>query len=659
MTEPNARFPHAMAPIQLGRLTVRNRIFVPAHTTNFGVDHLPSERHLAYHRERARGGVGAIIFESIRVQSNCLGRPQAVGGFTRDCIEPFSRLARAVQAEGAALLGQVIHLGRQVDGDFERTVSWGPSPVRWSATSAMPHAMTPDDMQTVIDGHVQTARNLIEAGLDGLEIQLGHGHLLQQFLSPLSNTRTDAFGGSLENRLRFPLAVVEAVRSALGPHACIGIRVSGDEFVEGGLHLDEVCAALAQLACAVPLDFVNVSHSAYHASYSLATQMADMAFDPQMFRHLPGAVRSALHAAGAPVPVLSVCRYDTLAEAEDMIARGQADMVGMARAHLAEPALVAKTLAGREDEIQPCIACNQGCAGMLEKNMPIRCVVNPRAGVEATWAEPAAVPTAQPLDVLVVGGGPAGLEAAWTAAARGHHVELWEAGDALGGQLQALQAMPSRARYLQLLEHQRRAVQRHGVTVRLGRRADAQAIVARRPDAVVLATGSLPVAPGLAGGGRVFGIEAALRDPVALGDAVAFADLTGEWASLSVVEHLADLGKRVTVYSPVAATFWRTTIYSTLATSRRLRDKGVRLAPLRRLQHWDGHALQVEDVSCGDVQTLTDVDAVVIAQYNLAADSLRAPLRAAGIRVLEAGDCLAPRTAMEAVYEGAGVAYSL
>ncbi|WP_216180599.1 oxidoreductase [Verticiella alkaliphila] len=389
MTDVHARFAHVLTPIQLGSLTVRNRIFVPAHTTSFGIDHLPSERHLAYHRERARGGVGAIIFESIRVQSNCLGRPQAVGGFTRDCIEPFSRIAAAVRAEGARLLGQVIHLGRQVDGDFERTVSWGPSPVRWSGTSAMPHAMTEDDMQTVIDGHVATARNLVEAGLDGLEVQLGHGHLLQQFLSPLSNAREDAYGGSLENRLRFPLAVVAAVRAAVGRDFCLGIRVSGDEFVDGGLHLDEVCTAVAALAQAVPLDFVNVSHSAYHASYSLATQMADMAFDPQMFRHLPGAVRRRLHDSGHAVPVMSVCRYDTLAEAETIIAQGETDMVGMARAHLAEPALVAKTLAGREDEIQPCIACNQGCAGMLEKNMPIRCVVNPRAGVENEWPVPA------------------------------------------------------------------------------------------------------------------------------------------------------------------------------------------------------------------------------------------------------------------------------
>ena len=662
MTEaasPPADLAHVRQPIRLGNLVLRNRIFVPAHTTNFGADHLPSERHLNYHLERARGGVAAIIFESIRVQSNCLGRPQAVGGFTRDCIEPFSRIAHAIRAEGAKLLGQIIHLGRQVDGDFERTVSWAPSPVRWSATSAMPHAMTPDDMQTVIDAHVQTARNLVEAGLDGIEIQVGHGHLLQQFLSPASNVRRDEFGGSLRNRMRFPLAVIEAVRRAVGPDFCLGIRVSGEEFIDEGLHLAEACEAVRGFADAVALDFVNVSHSAYHASYSLATQMADMGIDPAIFRHLPGAVRGALRAGGHQTPVLTVCRYQTLAEAEAMLAAGQADMVGMARAHIAEPALVNKTLAGRADEIRPCISCNQGCAGMLEKNIAIRCVVNPRSGVEGVWREPQDHPAAAARNVIVVGGGPAGMQAAWVAAARGHRVQLWERAPRLGGQLNHVRLMPGRAAFLKLLDYQEAQLARHGVAVRLDCEASVPALLAAAPDVVVLATGSRPQAAALPGGGRTLELTEALHAADQLGEQVAFFDLTGEWASLSAVEHLADLGKRVTVFSPVAASFWRTTLYSTLATSRRLREKGVRIATLRRGVQWDGSTLAVEDVSCGEVEQRAGFDSVIVAQYNSVDDALRAPLAQAGMTIAMAGDCLAPRTAMEAVYEGFEQAYTL
>jgi len=226
-------------PIRLGPLTLRNRIFVPAHTTNFGADHLPSQRHLDYHVARARGGVAAIIFESIRVQANCVGRPQAVAGFDPRSIEPFRRIGDAVRAEGAKLLGQIIHLGRQVDGDFERTVSWGPSAVRWSATSAMPHAMTPEDMASVVEAHVTCARHLVEAGLDGIEIQVGHGHLLQQFLSPSSNRRDDDYGGSLENRLRFIRQIIDAVRGAVDDRVAVIAKFNMADGVERGLWLEE------------------------------------------------------------------------------------------------------------------------------------------------------------------------------------------------------------------------------------------------------------------------------------------------------------------------------------------------------------------------------------------------------------------------------------
>lgn len=652
-------FPHALSPIRIGSLHLRNRIFVPAHTTNFGEDHLPSERHLRYHVERARGGVGAIVFESIRVQPNCVGRPQAVAGFDRRAIAPFRRIGDAVRAEGAKLLGQIIHLGRQVDGDFERTVSWGPSPVRWSATSAMPHAMSPDDMESVVAAHVATARNLVEAGLDGIEIQVAHGHLLQQFLSPLSNAREDEFGGSRENRMRFPLAVVAAVRRAVGPDYTLGIRVSAEEFVEPGLHLAEMERIVVAFAGAVRLDFVNVSHSAYHASYSLATQIADMSFDPALFRHFPGGVRGALRAAGHEIPVFAVCRFGTLSEADAVIAAGEADMVGMARAHIAEPAIVRKTLEGRSEEIRACIACNQGCAGMLEKNMAVRCLVNPQAGVEGTWRDPVEDPAPVPRDVLVVGGGPAGLEAAWVAAARGHRVRLVERRPRLGGQLADALAMPSRQAFRDLLAFQERQLARYGVTVALGRPATTDGILAERPDIVVLTTGSRSLPASLPGSGLVVALEAALHDPEALGPRVAFVDLTGEWASLAAIEHLADLGKRVTVFSPVAGFAWRTTLYSTLGWAKRLREKGVKVATLRKVLAYDGISLSVEDVSCGEVESLPGFSAVVMAQYNAAADELRAPLSRAGIELRLAGDCLSPRTALEAVYEGHEVARGL
>jgi len=652
------RYPLSAQPFRLGRLTLRNRLFVPAHTTNFGERHMPTERHVAYHRARARGGAALIIFESIRVARESLGRPQGVGGYDRATIPVFARITEAVHTEGAKLLGQVIHLGRQIEGDFERTVSFGPSPVRWSPLAAVPHAMTEDDMAAVIEAHVLTARNVIEAGMDGFEVHLGHGHLLQQFLSPSSNTRTDDYGGSEDNRLRFPLAVLKAVRAAVGPQVTMGIRFSGSEFIDGGLDLPDALSMLPKICAAVPLDFVNVSHSAYHMSHSLATQFADMHVDPAPFRVLSREIRRTLLAAGHAVPVLAAGKYRSVADAEQALGEGTADMVGLARGHIADPELVAKSFAGREDEVRACIGCNQGCAALLEKNLAITCMVNPAAGRESEWAQQPTPATVR-RRVVVIGAGPGGLEAAATAAECGHQVTLLERDPEVGGQLRWVRHMPARSDLLGLLTQQLARIERAGVDLRLGVAADAAMVAALAPDVVLLATGSVVQRYPLPLGGSAITVEEALAHPESLGQRLAFHDLTGEFAALGAIEHFADRGLSVTVFTPVAGFAWRTTIYSNLATRKRLREKKVRIMPMRVVRGFSERVLTVEDTSTGELERLADFDALIVAQYNTADDALYGPLRAAGLKTLTLGDCLAPRTALEAVYEGHSAARSL
>ena len=641
-------FPHVFSPYRIGRLELRNRIFVPAHTTNYGVDHLPSERHVHYHAEKARGGVGLIIFEAIRVHPTSIGRAQGVIGYDPRCVPAFRRVVEAVHGHGARLFGQIVHVGRHAEGMFGRTATWGASPIPWSPTGPIPHVMTEDDMAAVVDAHVRTALYLREAGVDGVEVHFGHGHLLQQFLSPASNVRADAYGGSEDNRLRFPLQVLDAVRKAMGPGFPVGIRISAEEFLPEGLALEDMQRIVPKIVAAVPVDFVNVSHSAYHASYSLATQMADMHFSRAAFRYLPAGVKQAV----PHLPVFAVCRFNRLELAEAILAAGEADLVGMARAHIADPMLLTKARAGRLDAIRPCIACNQGCIGMVELHQPITCLMNPTAGREAEWGEGTLTPAAVSRRILVVGGGPAGLEAARVAAVRGHRVTIWEREREVGGQVNIAARIGARQEFTHArswFEEQCRAL---GVAIECGVEATPERVQAFRPDAVVLATGARPRATTIPGAARVYTVWDALLEPERLGRHVAFIAADGDWPGVATAEHLADLGKRVTLITAQAGYGWRVTIYSMLAVRHRFREKGIRVLPLRIVAGVDDRTLILEDVSAGATERLNDVDSIVAAAGGVAESQLYDELRGRVPELTSVGDCVAPRTALEAIFEG-------
>ena len=650
------RYPKVFRPLGLGPTTLRNRIFVPAHTTNYGEDNLPTERHLAYHQARAAGGAGMIVFEGVRVHRSSLGRRQGVNGYDPACIAPFGRIARAVQAEGAKMFAQIIHLGRHIDGNYARTASWSASATPWTTLAPPPHPMTAEEIGLVVDAHAAVARHLLEAGLDGVEVTLGHGHLLQQFLSPAVNQRQDDYGGSPENRLRFALEAVRAVRQAVGPRIAVGVRISADEFLPGGLDLPAM-QLITQLLCdAVTLDFVNVSHSAYHGSATISTQIADMAFPRDSFHHLPRGIAAALREAGHQVPVFAVCRFRSVAEAEEMLEDGNIAAIGMARAHIADAAIVRKAAEGNEDDTRPCLACNQGCAGFLALSLPITCLSNPATGREAEWPLPVPALPGEHRRVAVIGAGPAGLEAAAVAAARGHEVVLWEATDRIGGALLWNQHMPLRQDVLLLLDAQRRALERSGATLRLRERAEPGALV-EGFDAVLVATGARPAASAMQHG-TALTMEQALAAPDQLGEQVAVQDVLGSWAVAGFVEWLAGTGRRVILLAPTGAPGWQVNIYSSFAWRKRLLEKSVRILGLHAAQGIADGVLRMQDLSTGEALELTGVSSLVAPAHATPDDGLLRHLTDAfaarnDAPVLQAiGDCVAARSALEAVFEG-------
>ena len=650
----NEQYKHLLSPVDIGPFTLRNRVLVTGHVPGLEAGGHVNDDYIAYQRAKAGGGAALQISGSTAVhRSGAVGAGRGLNASGDSCIDGYQRLADAVHSNDGRFLIQLGHAGATVtDTDAGRPLI-APSPIMSRISRETPKQMTIIEISEIVEAHESAAVRVRRGNLDGVELLSAFGYLPAAFLSPYSNTRTDEYGGSLENRMRFLLQTINAVRAGIGQDRILGVRLPGDEKVVGGLtqsDLQEIAKLLAQTGL---VDYLNIIVG---TNYERSGRMEHWPPTPAphgLFVPLAAGIKSQV-----AIPVFTAGRITDPAMANTIIERGEADMVGMTRAQISDPDLVKKLIEGRPQDIRPCVGANL-CIAQAMASKPIRCIHNPMTGRDSAWGDLS--PTDAPKNVTVIGGGPAGLEAARVAAERGHRVTLFEASNDIGGQLATWSQAPMTREFRKTLNWYKTQLTQLQVHVRTGQRLKPEDVAVLNTDVLILATGAIPTKPLLIPTGPdaipVIDPWQAICD-VPTGQHILINDEGGGRAALSAADALLDQNRITLVTAEYALGELVTPTVRAPIYKRFLKGKVV-MHPSQEIHTIVGNTVTLRSVHTGEEMDIRDVDIVVDWRGGIVETTLQSAVAARGLPHSIIGDCVAPRQVHIAIAEGAMAARAI
>lgn len=657
-------------PLKIGQREARNRIIFGSHTTNFARHNLLSSHHADYYAARAEGGAGMIVLEEHIVHDSDMPYESAVLGFLPGTAQAEKAVIERIHEHNSLALVQLNHNGQQSTGVHHQREMWAPSPVPDVSTRETPKEMEYADIRAVIDGFAQVAHTVTRAGADGVELQIADSSLLRQFLSPLTNQRSDVYGGELENRLRFVKETLEAVDAAIGTDRVLGVRFCADELAPwAGLTPEQSLEIVRLLTETGRIDYITVTMGSILSTHMFPFH-ASMHVPQGYAVHLAGAIKAVVD-----IPILAAGRIMSAAQAERILAEEQADGVEMICALIADPNLPKLSQEGHDRRVRPCISCNQGCQVRGVMNATISCSVNPdvvhiqplpseltiveKRKKESIGETPNPGNGLRPLHsqrVCIVGGGPAGLEAARTAELRGREVVLYEREAVLGGTVALAAKGPGRGELQLITDYLVSELEQLGLEIHTGVEVTVEMVLAQRPQTVIIATGAYTGSGLLPIPGHdlphVTDIRRVLAGEPVEGQRVVVVDETDSHGVLSVVELLASAGKNVEI---VTEDFYAgrdlVATHDLVLWKQRVLPHGIIVTPHTTVVRIEpGKVIVVDRFAEGERELLAD--SVVLGTYERPSQELYMALKDHIPRLFRIGDCVAPRRIEQAILEG-------